>query len=914
MNTGKWYFTDDKGTFRWENPEYINELYFPLCNEAGMMSSITPMLHGDIKTGQHQFLMAPVTVEDLHNTKSARNFWVYVQGKGPWSATGNSVEQIARRFGKDEETERVVEAGLLWHKVIFRDKRMGLASEILSFVPASDDRVEIMQVTIINESKEEYRITPTSAIPIFGRSAENIRDHRHVTSLVNRIEKLPCGITLKPEILFDEYGHKYNDTTYYVIGSEGDGSLPAGSFPSVRSFIGDRGDFQWPEAVVSSLKPENFQDENLDGKECVGALRFTDAVLRPGEKAVYILLLGICNNRSAITEVLERYNTCEKIERYLKENQEFWKAKVEKNVFESGIQEFSNWMKWVSVQPTLRKIYGCSFLPYHDYGKGGRGWRDLWQDCLSLIIQNPQEVRGQLVNNFAGVRTDGSNATIIGAKPGEFIADRNRISRVWMDHGAWPYLTVKLYIDQSNDMYILLENQTYFKDGQVKRAAGKDESWMPELGSKLRTAEGEVYQGTVMEHLLVQHLTSFFNVGEHNNIRLEGADWNDTLDMASKRGESVAFTALYGSNLISLSKLLLHFKESTGRSKIEVFEELEHLLDSLHNQPDYSSIEYKLKVLNSYFDRVSQCVSGIKKEIAIEELAADLQRKGEWIFTHVREKEWIDTGDGSGCFNGYYNNDGQRVDGVEADGVRMNLTAQVFTTMYGLASEDQVLKAYEACRKYLKDPYTGGYRLNTSLGEHKLNFGRGFAFAYGEKENGATFCHMVLMYVNALYKRGFAKEAYEVFKSLYDLSNDRVKSKIYPGVPEYFSAEAKGMYHYLTGTASWLLLTVLTEMYGVRGEDGYFIVQPKLMPEQYDEEGKAVVRTVFAGKRVEVQYVNEPKADFQQASIGKALFNGKDIGEFITDNRSIRIPLEHFASLASAPENTLKVYLGSRKQ
>src|ERR1700691_5586946 len=100
--------------------------------------------------------------------------------------------------------------------------------------------------------------------------------------------------------------------------------------------------------------------------------------------------------------------------------------------------------------------FGCSFLPDHDYGKGGRGWRDIWQDLLSLILIEPNGVRQDLINNCAGIRMDGSNATIIGAKQGEFLADRNAITRVWMDHGAWPYLTLQLYIDQSGDFDILL--------------------------------------------------------------------------------------------------------------------------------------------------------------------------------------------------------------------------------------------------------------------------------------------------------------------------------------------------------------------------------------------------------------------------------------------------------------------------
>lgn len=64
----------------------------------------------------------------------------------------------------------------------------------------------------------------------------------------------------------------------------------------------------------------------------------------------------------------------------------------------------------------LRRIYGCSFLPHHDYGKGGRGWRDLWQDCLALLIMEPEQVRKMLIDNFGGVRFDGTNATIIGSK------------------------------------------------------------------------------------------------------------------------------------------------------------------------------------------------------------------------------------------------------------------------------------------------------------------------------------------------------------------------------------------------------------------------------------------------------------------------------------------------------------------
>ena len=81
-----------------------------------------------------------------------------------------------------------------------------------------------------------------------------------------------------------------------------------------------------------------------------------------------------------------------------------------------------------------------------------------------------------------------------------------------------------------------------------------------------------------------------------------------------------------------------------------------------------------------------------------------------------------------------------------------------------------------------------------------------FGFAYGSKENGAVFCHMAVMYAYALLKRGFRDEALRVITALIRQSLDFDKARIYPGIPEYFDINGRGMYPYLTGAASWMLL------------------------------------------------------------------------------------------------------------
>ena len=92
-------FQDKKGTFTIQSPENYSGLYFPLAGDGGLKSSITPNLGGDSKTDQNHFLLEPVSIENLHNNRSTRNFWCRIEGKGCWSATGISAEQELQHSG-----------------------------------------------------------------------------------------------------------------------------------------------------------------------------------------------------------------------------------------------------------------------------------------------------------------------------------------------------------------------------------------------------------------------------------------------------------------------------------------------------------------------------------------------------------------------------------------------------------------------------------------------------------------------------------------------------------------------------------------------------------------------------------------------------------------------------------------------
>lgn len=826
------------------------------------MSSVTPLLSGDCKTGQNSFLLPPASAETLHESRASRNFWVKADGAEPWSVTGVSAPQEAMRY-TDSAEETVLTGGLLWQRIMRENKALGIRAETLSFVPAGMEKIEIMQVTLTNTGDTSLELTPTAAIPVYGRSADNIRDHRHVTSLLHRVELRPHGIDVTPTLTFDERGHQPGKLTYRVWGGDEVGAPPQGFIPLVRDFVGE-GSWNWPEAVVCP-KPDTWlhAGQRAQGGEVSAALFFPTVTLTPGEKRRYQIVLAVDDNPTP-------YLTPDGVEAAFESTKKWWQSKVTQ-IFKTGDNKFNVWARWVAIQPTLRRIFGCSFLPHHDYGRGGRGWRDLWQDSLALLLTNPSGTREDLLSYFAGVRIDGTNATIISDRPGEFKADRNNIPRIWMDHGFWPLLTVALYIDETGDDDFLLKTKPYFADTLYCRGEKRH-----------RMTPSVVHEGTVLEHILIQFASAYFDVGEHGFMRLRGADWNDGLDMAKERGESVAFTAAYAYGFTRLAQLISQLEEG-GRSEFELSAPLAELLT--YADIDLNEPAKMRKVLLNYCTEAEK--STAKTVISASQLIGTLHRMADSIRRHIAQTEWVGDGADLHWFNSYYDNSGRQVEGLRGETVRMMLTGQVFCILSGAADEAQVREIVRAADWYLCDAARGGYSLNTDFGEVKLDMGRMFGFAYGSKENGAVFSHMAVMYAYALYARGFAKEGQKVLELLYRQSTDFSVSRLLPGIPEYFDSCGQGMYPYLTGAASWYMLTLQTEVFGVHGVHGDLMLSPKLTAGQFNDNGTAAISCVGAGRHLRVRYENPKALDWGEYAVGTVMVGNR---QFTGGGSSVTIP------------------------
>ena len=134
---------------------------------------------------------------------------------------------------------------------------------------------------------------------------------------------------------------------------------------------------------------------------------------------------------------------------------------------------------------------------------------------------------------------------------------------------------------------------------------------------------------------------------------------------------------------------------------------------------------------------------------------------------------------------------------------------------------------------------------------------------------------------------------------------------MYPGIPEYFSSRGRGMYPWLTGSASWYILTLVQWAYGVRGELGDLLLAPQLQPEQFDATGVAEIETLFAGRRLLIRYVNPKRLPAAQVRPAAVAVDGA-AGEAGQAPAGLRLPRGRILDLAADRPHTVEVTLQPR--
>jgi cellobiose phosphorylase len=116
------------------------------------------------------------------------------------------------------------------------------------------------------------------------------------------------------------------------------------------------------------------------------------------------------------------------------------------------------------------------------------------------------------------------------------------------------------------------------------------------------------------------------------------------------------------------------------------------------------------------------------------------------------------------------------------------------------------------------------------------------------------------------------------------------------------------MYPYLTGSASWFVLTMLTQVFGVRGQDGDLVIEPKLSAEHFRQDSCVSVERIFANRRIKIKFFNPKKVGFGKYHILKVSLNSENLP--IDKSRYLVITREVIIGLAANKLNLIEIYLG----
>lgn len=101
--------------------------------------------------------------------------------------------------------------------------------------------------------------------------------------------------------------------------------------------------------------------------------------------------------------------------------------------------------------------------------------------------------------------------------------------------------------------------------------------------------------------------------------------------------------------------------------------------------------------------------------------------------------------------------------------------------------------------------------------------------------------------------------------------------KSFPASRSISTPQGEGCTRILTGAASWLVYCMLTQCYGVRGQNGDLLLAPQLLADQFDATGTAAVTLRFAGRPITVRYRNPAALGPSEYTATRAELDGKTV-------------------------------------
>ncbi len=419
-------------------------------------------------------------------------------GKYLYIKEGNTVWNPGWKPSKTELDKYECRHGLGYTKI--KSEKNGIEADILYFVP-QDYNGEIQSLKITNKSSNAKTVKLFSYIEwcLWNAHDDNANFQRNFSTGEVELD----GSTIYHKT---EYRERRNHYAFYTVNAKIDG------FDTDRdSFIGLYNGYNEPDVVMQGKSKNSVADGwSPVASHCI------EVELKPNESKNYIFILGYVENpqeekwespkvinKKRAKEMIEKYNTVEKVEKGLNELKNHWNNLLSKYNIQSNDEKLNRMVNiWNQYQCMMTFNIGRS-ASYFESGIGrGLGFRDTNQDLLGFVHQVPERAKQRLLDVAATQLEDGGAYHQYQplTKKGN-----NAIGSNFNDDPLWLILATAAYIKETGDWDILNIKVDFENDS--KKA------------------------DTMFEHLRrsFNHVTD--NLGPHALPLIGRADWNDCLNL-----------------------------------------------------------------------------------------------------------------------------------------------------------------------------------------------------------------------------------------------------------------------------------------------------------------------------------------------------------------------------------------------
>ena len=682
---------------------------------------------------------------------------------------------------------------------IIKGKKNGLSAEVTFFVPQNFTG-EIQKVVLKNEGTEKKSFKLFSFVEwcLWDANDDSTNFQRNFNTGEVELEKDGAVIYHKTE-----YKERRNHFAFYSVNDTVDG------FDTDReTFMGSiYNDFHNPQTVMDG-KPANSV---ADGWSPV-ASHYKEITLEAGETKTLVYILGYVQNpydqkfnedgsmnKSAAYEMMNKFDTAEKVDAALAELKQTWDELLSKYTITSADEKLNRQVNiWNQYQCMVTFNLSRS-ASYFESGIGrGMGFRDSNQDILGFVHQIPERARERILDIAATQLEDGGNYHQYQplTKKGNDAAGTN-----FNDDPLWMILSTAAYIKETGDMGILDEMVPYKNDDSLAQP--------------------------LLDHLKRSFYHVVNNKGPHGLPLIGRADWNDCLNLncfSRVPGESFQNTA---------SNIAKEVHPETGAPLNE--ETAESVM--IAGMFTYIGPEY-----------VALC----RKKGDIEEAdkaQAEIDKMKEAIINHGWDGEW---------FLRAYDAYGKKVGSNENEEGKIFIEPQGFCVMSDIGGKEYTEKTMASIEKYLGTKH-GLVLNNPAFTRYIVEYGEISTYPGGYKENAGIFCHNNAWIMCAAAYAGMGDAAYDYYTRIApafqeDEQLHRTEPYVYAqmiaGKDAKRFGEAKNSW--LTGTAAWNFVAISQYILGIIPDYEGLKIDPSI-PKEWD--GYSITRK-FRGAEFNIKIEN----------------------------------------------------------